>query len=220
MDKYHETFEAWNNIASLYQERFMNLDIYNDTYDFFCNSICGDNQNILEIGCGPGNITKYLLSKKHDFRIDGIDVSSNMIELARKNNPTANFKVMDSRHINELDTSYEGIICGFCLPYLSEIDIFKLISDSYYLLTDSGILYLSFVEGDQNKSGFQIVGSDNRIYFYYHNLNSINKLLIDNGFESPKLFRVSYKKADETIDLHTIVITKKKRTHNISYIKI
>ncbi|TCV19528.1 hypothetical protein EDC17_100450 [Sphingobacterium alimentarium] len=43
-----------------------------------------------------------------------------MIELAKKNNPTAHFDVMDSRHIGELTDSYDAIICGFCLPYLSD----------------------------------------------------------------------------------------------------
>lgn len=43
-----------------------------------------------------------------------------MIELAKKNNPTAYFDVMDSRHIGELTDSYDAIICGFCLPYLSD----------------------------------------------------------------------------------------------------
>lgn len=30
---YKETFEIWNKVASLYQEKFMNLDLYNDSYD-------------------------------------------------------------------------------------------------------------------------------------------------------------------------------------------
>src|SRR5437016_8972835 len=109
MDTYKETFETWNKVASLYEDKFMYLDIYNETYDVFCNSISKDNPNILEIGCGPGNITKYLLSKREDFHIDGIDIAPNMIELAKKNNPTANFSVMDSRRINELDKFYDEI---------------------------------------------------------------------------------------------------------------
>lgn len=33
MDKYKETFETWNNVASMYHDKFMDLDLYNDTYD-------------------------------------------------------------------------------------------------------------------------------------------------------------------------------------------
>lgn len=103
MDRYKETFETWNKLASLYQDKFMDLDLYNETYDFVCNSITRVNAKVLEIGCGPGNITKYLLSQRPDFDIFGIDISPNMIELAEKNNPTAKFAVMDSRQINSLE---------------------------------------------------------------------------------------------------------------------
>lgn len=84
MDRYTETFETWNKIATLYQDKFMQLDLYNNTYDFICKSINKYQAKILEIGCGPGNITKYLLSNRPDFDIFGIDIASNMIEIAKK----------------------------------------------------------------------------------------------------------------------------------------
>lgn len=105
-----ETFETWNNIASIYQNKFMKVNLYNDTYDYICNSITKPNAKLLEIGCGPGNITNYLLSKRPDFDIFGIDIAPNMIELAKRNNPTAKFAVMDSRQINSLETKYDEIV--------------------------------------------------------------------------------------------------------------
>jgi 2-polyprenyl-3-methyl-5-hydroxy-6-metoxy-1,4-benzoquinol methylase len=89
MDRYKETFDTWNNIASIYQDKFMDLDVYNDTYDHICNAVTKPKAKLLDIGCGPGNITKYLLSKRPDFDIFGIDMAPNMIEFAKKNNPTA-----------------------------------------------------------------------------------------------------------------------------------
>lgn len=84
MDKYLETFETWNNVAKLYENKFMDLDLYNDTYEKFCEILLKKNSKILEIGCGPGNITKYLLAKRPDFDILGTDISPNMIELAKR----------------------------------------------------------------------------------------------------------------------------------------
>ena len=105
MDRYKETFETWNKMASLYQVKFMDLDLYNDSYDIICKSITKKGASILEIGCGPGNITRYLLSQRPDYNILGIDIAPNMIALAQKNNPTAKFKVMDCRRIGELNTN-------------------------------------------------------------------------------------------------------------------
>ncbi|WP_298263440.1 hypothetical protein [uncultured Lutibacter sp.] len=39
MDTYKETFITWNTIAKFYQDKFMDLDIYNDTYQILVESI-------------------------------------------------------------------------------------------------------------------------------------------------------------------------------------
>jgi hypothetical protein len=60
MDKYKETFDTWTSFADLYEERLMNLDLQNDSYDYICTSITKQNAKLLEMGCGPGNITKKI----------------------------------------------------------------------------------------------------------------------------------------------------------------
>lgn len=208
MDPYKETFETWNKVASLYQEKFMDLDLYNDTYDAICTSIKKDNATLLEIGCGPGNITKYLLSKRPDYDILGIDIAPNMVELAQKNNPAAKFAVMDSRHIDELKTKFDGIIAGFCLPYLSQTDCRKLVSDCCHLLNEGGLLYISFVEGNPGKSGFQVSSTGNRVYFNFHNLHELENILVENNFEDLKVFKVEYNRSEP--ETHTIITARKK----------
>ena len=209
MDRYKETFDTWNNIASIYQDKFMELDLYNNTYDFICTFIDKPKSKILEIGCGPGNIAKYLLSKRPDFEIFGIDIAPNMVELAKQNNPTAHFAIMDCRQINSLDTKFDGIIGGFCLPYLSQTECVELISNSYDLLNDNGLIYLSFVEGEPDKSEFK-VGSGGRVYFNYYKLNDIKKQLNKFKFEELKTFKEKYKISETEFDIHTILTAKKK----------
>lgn len=208
MDKYKETFETWDKIAFLYEEKFMNLELYNSTYNFICDSIEKENARLLEIGCGPGNITKYLLSKRPYWDIYGIDIAPNMINLAEKNNPTASFAIMDARSINDLESGYDGIICGFCMPYLSEHDCTKLIKGCSNLLNESGLLYLSFVEGDPGNSGFQ-KGNGGRSFFYFHSLDYIKRKLSESSFKVLKNFKVEYKKSNTEIEIHTILIARK-----------
>ncbi len=209
MDKYKETFETWNKIANLYQEKFMDMDLYNDTYDYICKNIEKTKAKILEIGCGPGNITKYILSQRSDFDIFGIDIAENMVELAKQNNPTAQFAVMDCREINKLETKFDGIVGGFCLPYLSETESKELITNAYDLLNDGGLLYLSFVEGDPKKSEYK-VGSGGRVFFNYHDLDKLKSQLLAFNFEELKTFKVKYKISETGFDIHTILIAKKK----------
>ena len=103
MDKYEITVGTFNKLADAYQEKYMHFDFYFDTYDTFCELVTNDSAAILEVACGPGNITKYLLNKRPGFKIEGIDLAPNMVELAKVNNPTASFQVMDSRKVSVIN---------------------------------------------------------------------------------------------------------------------
>jgi glycerate kinase len=204
------TTNTWNKVATLYQEKFMNLELYNKTYDFLCQSIKDNVAKVLDVGCGPGNITKYLLSKRPNFTISGIDIAPNMVSLARKNNPTANFEVLDIRSINQLKSKYNAIVGGFCIPYLSVQDANLFINDCSCLLENDGLLYISFVDDNQKKSGFQTGSSRDAIYFQYHSLVEIKKQLTSSNFEEIKSYRLPYQKSIEEIEYNTIIIARKK----------
>lgn len=205
MDRYRETFNTWNKVADMYNEKFMDMDLYNETYDYICETVAKENAKLLEIGCGPGNITKYLLSNRPDFDILGIDIAPKMIEHARKNNPTARFEMMDTRNIGELQTKFDGIVCGFCLPFLSEQEAAKLIADCHNLLSQNGLLYLSFVEGDPAQSGFKEGQPGNRVYFYFHSLDQLNNLLSQNGFTNLQTTKVDFERGKDEKEEHTIL---------------
>lgn len=209
MNPNKETIETWNKVALIYQEKFMNFDLYNPSYDLFCNLLKNNEAEILEMGCGPGNITRYLLNKNPRLKILGTDVASNMIDLAKENNPGANFLLMDARKASDLKTKFHAIISGFCLPYLSTGEVLKLISDCRKLLFNNGILYLSYVEGDPANSGFKTGSSGDRVYFYYHNLETIKQHLCANGFILLQHLELKYK-SNETIETHSVVIARSK----------
>ena len=208
--RYKETFKTWDKVASLYEEKFMNLTLYNDSYDFICKALPKKNSRILEVGCGPGNITKYMLTQRPDFDILGTDIAPNMIALAKKNNPTASFKIMDGRETGKLLTKCDAVICGFYLPYLSALDSENLIAAAKNLLNDNGLLYLSFVEGDPEKSDFQISSTGDRVYFYYHRLADVKSQLLNHSFENLKVFKVQYERSKNEVEIHTILVAQKK----------
>ncbi|MGZ4044449.1 MAG: class I SAM-dependent methyltransferase, partial [Bacteroidia bacterium] len=112
-DKNKNAVQIFNKLAKLYESKFMNVNLYGDTFDFFCDNIKKQNAEVLELACGPGNITKYLLNKRSDLKIFGTDLSPNMISLAKTNNPTTEFAIMDCREIGNLNKKYDAIMCGF-----------------------------------------------------------------------------------------------------------
>jgi ubiquinone/menaquinone biosynthesis C-methylase UbiE len=210
MDKYKITFETWDKVANVYEDKFMNLDLYNDSYDIFCSLIKKSNANIFEIGCGPGNITKYIVSARPDFNIVAIDVSPNMINLAKINNPTVHFSVMDCRNINTITEKFDGIICGFCIPYLSAKDSSSLIKESSRLLNKDGLLYFSTIKGDYNQSGLKAASTGDRSYVYYYNEDYFQMELDSNDFRLVDLLEKKFTKSDGTNEINQIFIAQKK----------
>ncbi|MHA7057655.1 class I SAM-dependent methyltransferase [Aquimarina sp. M1] len=208
MNRYQTTFKTWNKIAFVYEEVFMDLDLYDDTYATFCKALTLQNPSILEIGCGPGNITKHITSKRPDCTILGIDIAPNMIALAQKNNPTVSFKIMDGRKINTLPSLFDGIIAGFYIPYLSTSDLSGFIKDCAGLLKNNGMLYISFVAGDYKDSGYQTGSTGDQVYFYYHNIEDLQKELIEHDFIVTNTIHKPYLKKDGTSENHTIIIAK------------
>lgn len=209
MDPYEKTFNTWDSLAYLYQDTFMKLDIYNESYDLFCSYLHKKKPTILEIGCGPGNITKHLLDKHPNYRILATDVAPNMVRLAKKNVPKASFQKLDCRYLLSLKKSFDGIMCGFALPYLTDIDAKKFIEDSHKILNEDGVLYVSFVDGNYEDSEFMERGHEG-IYFYYHELSRIETTLINQGFTILQSLKVSYDPGKGLpIATHTIVIAQK-----------
>ncbi len=210
MDKYEITIATYNKCATQYQDKFMDMDLYHDTYDFFCKLVEKKNADIFEMACGPGNITKYLLDKRPDFNILGIDLASKMIDLAKINNPSAEFQIMDCRDIEAIDKKYDAIMCGFCLPYLSKEESLKLINDASGLLRSNGILYLSTMEDDYSRSGYEgpSLSGDDKVFIHYHKADYLTKALKKNGFEILNLKRQKYDKKNGITTIDLIIIAK------------
>lgn len=202
--------EIFNKYADKYQDKFMDFELYHDTFDVFCEYVKRENADILEIACGPGNITKYLLKRRPDFKILGIDIAENMIEFAKSNNPNAHFKVIDCRDISALDKKYDAVMCGFCLPYLSKQETEKLIRDVSRLLNTGGMFYLSTMEKDYEKSGYKISSSgEDQTYIHYYEAGYLTKVLKENCFKIIDIQRKEYPETDGTKTTDLIIIAQK-----------
>lgn len=209
MDKNKIAVAVFNKLAKEYQDKFMDVNLYSDTFDFFCNTIKKENAEILELACGPGNITRYLLKKRPDFKIVATDLSPNMIRLGKINNPKAEFQLMDCRDIGLTEKKYDAIMCGFCLPYLSKEESLKLIGDASKLLKPSGLIYLSTMEDDYDKSGFKKGSAGDEIFMHYHQADYLTAALEENGFTILNLNRKEYLIHDGTKTTDLILIAGK-----------
>jgi cyclopropane fatty-acyl-phospholipid synthase-like methyltransferase len=179
MDRSTQAVSVFNNRAELYQLKFMDVSLYKPSLDIFCQSLKNLKPSVLEVACGPGNITRYLLSVKPEMRILGIDLAPEMIRLAIDNNPGAEFQIQDAREIQNLPGPYDGIVSGFCFPYFSREEVESWIQKAAVLLSPGGLLYISTMEDDYQKSGPERSSAGDEVYMHYHEESHLNQCLKD-----------------------------------------
>jgi cyclopropane fatty-acyl-phospholipid synthase-like methyltransferase len=210
MDKHQHTIKMFSEYVAEYVGRFMNLGLYSDTFDEFAKML-PSKATVLELGCGPGNVAKYLLAKRSDLDILGIDLAPGMIEEAKKQNPGARFELMDIRETGQLKQRFNAIIAAFCLPYISYDDVPAMFENIHNLTAENAFLYVSFMEGNRQRSGFEKTSftGDKEIYINYHDRLEIERLLEKNGFGLKAAFTKDYPEPDGSTTKDVILIAKK-----------
>jgi 2-polyprenyl-3-methyl-5-hydroxy-6-metoxy-1,4-benzoquinol methylase len=192
VDKTSIAVDVFDRRAQSYQDKFMDTALYHDTFDMFCNHITHEDAHILDVACGPGNITQYLLQKRPSFKILGIDLAPNMLALAQANNPNAAFQLMDIRDITSLSKKYNGIICGFGLPYLSKEEAIQFINNASAMLYPGGALYISTMEDDYSMSGFETSSSGDKVFIHYHEADYLLQAFADSHVTIADMQRKQY----------------------------
>lgn len=199
-------FDQW---ADLYQQKYMDVEHYSDTLNTFCENVTKHHANLLELACGPGNVTKYILQRRPDFKILATDLAPNMVELAKKNNPSVETLILDCRQISALEQTFDGIMCAFCMPYISREDALKLINDAVNLLNEEGVLYISTMEDDYGKSGYQSSSKGDIMYMYFHEGRYLVNALEKRGMQILEIKRQAFPPVGEPTATDLVIISKK-----------
>lgn len=208
MENFDISVQRFDEFASEYAQRFMDLSSYSDSIDRFCDWIPGQQPQLLELGCGPGNVTRLLKLRFPESQITAIDLAPKMIEIARKELPEVDFRVMDVRDISIISEKFDAVMCSFCLPFLSKTDAKKLIADCADRLNPGGVFYLSTMEGDETRAGFETTSfSENaEIYFNYHRQTDLEAVLLQCGFELIQAKEQDYTEPDGSLTTDLIFI--------------
>jgi SAM-dependent methyltransferase len=68
-------------------------------------------ESLLDVGCGTGRHAWYL-STEHGYEVDGMDIESDFLEIARKRCPSGTFFRGDMASF-DLGRTYDGVLCLF-----------------------------------------------------------------------------------------------------------
>lgn len=205
MENFSISVQRFDDFANEYARRFMDMDSYSDSIERFCDLIVPKEPKLLELACGPGNVTRLLKLRFPESRIIALDLAPKMIEIAQKALPDVDFRIMDVRDISTIPEKFDAVMCSFCLPFLSRADAARLIADCAGRLAPGGVLYVSTMEGNEDRAGFETTSfsGDAAIYFNYHRHDDVEQALKQNGFEikHKKLQEYHEPGGYETIDM-------------------
>ena len=98
-------------------------------------------KKILDLGCGTGRHTIYLL--KNDFEVYGCDASESALKIAKEIIKNAEFKKCDMTFLPYENNFFDGILCHFVIQHGKIEQIKKAISEIHRVLRKDGTLYLS-----------------------------------------------------------------------------
>lgn len=184
------TISSYNNCAESYADKFMDYAPYVKKMEYFQSRYIASGSSILDLGCGPGNNVKLLLQNDPDLRITGVDLSGEMIKLAKRNAPLASFQQVDLAEY-QVTKMYDIVIASFCIVHLASEITKRLLQVIGAALRPGGHLYISFMEG--REAGYETTSfSKKEIFFQYHDRKEILQLFDKNGISALKILEDSY----------------------------
>lgn len=135
--------DTYNKIAKDWHKDHQSDDWwYEGTDEFISYFKKGD--NILDVGCGCGTKSKYLIDK--GLNVTGIDFSENFIDIAKKEVSDGDFKVMDINNIDKLEKTFDGIFIQAVLLHIPKNEVESLLKEIIKKLNTGGYLYVAVKE--------------------------------------------------------------------------
>jgi len=100
--------KLYSDLAEIYDQLYLNIFDYKEDAEFV-DSILKKYQikEFLELGCGSGHLAQLLVRK--GYKITGVDLHEEMLQIARKRMPEVEFIQQDIRKL-KFDRKYDAII--------------------------------------------------------------------------------------------------------------
>lgn len=201
--------DIFDKHARAYQEKFMSLRIYDAWYERLLHYLHADDR-VLDIACGPGVVSAYLVNKIAGLQVEGVDASANMITLAKSNIPEGTFMVKDCRDLSDLHGPYDGIICAFCIPYLNPSESAALFCTVASLLRREGVFFLSFIDDNPSCSTWKSASNGvDKTYIHYYDLTTLQPMLELAGFSIMQSDSLVYNLADNSHETHSVLFLRR-----------
>ena len=205
--------EMWDN----WSKKRASLPVYDNWLDDYIDILTQKkNEEILDLGCGIGADTLYLIKK--GFHVLSCDFSNEALKSIRENIPNSKTRYLDMQEIFSFENeSYSVIIADLSLHYFDHVTTIHIMNEIKRILKKNGILLARVASvndynfgagiGEQLEKNFYFEGDYTKRFFDQDDINkyfgiigeveSLETSMIrkEEEYSKPKmLYRVKVKK--------------------------
>ena len=175
--------ESYDTVAESYA-RAVTLDAFpvvRAVLALFAERVRAVGGPVVDVGCGPGQITAHL----RDLGLDafGIDLSPEMVRLARRDHPGLRFEIGSMTDLDVPDGSVGGALAWYSTQHVPDDDLPTVAAHLHRVLRPGGVAMLGFHVGDRSTLKTEGYGGHPmRIHVHRRPVERVASWLRDAGF--------------------------------------
>jgi SAM-dependent methyltransferase len=141
----------------------------------------GPGAEVCDIGCGPcGHVTRLLAD--YGLNVRGVDLSSECVALARAEQPSLLFDVMDMGDMTFGDCVFDGLVAYYALHYQPRSTLERVFRGFWRVLRPGGRLLIVAKDGDGEGLVSDPLGSSQEVFWSALPEDDLAALLSSSGF--------------------------------------
>ncbi|PRY33796.1 class I SAM-dependent methyltransferase [Umezawaea tangerina] len=178
---------SYDTVAEDYAEvvkgLFANFPLGRHLLAAFAELVRGDGGGpIADVGCGPGQVTALLSSL--GVQAFGVDLSPNMVGIARRTYPDLRFEVGSMTALDVPDGELGGVVAWWSIFHVPREELPGVLDGFHRVLAPGGRLLVGFHVGDERLSPRSAYGGHPVSYTVdLHRPEAMADLLGESGFE-------------------------------------
>jgi ubiquinone/menaquinone biosynthesis C-methylase UbiE len=185
MQEQKHVVDCYNKTAISYAGKFSNELHHKHLDRILLASFAQQNKDkgkLIDLGCGPGQATRFLADCGLTNSL-GVDISRQMIQVAKGLNPNLQFETADMLHLPYLDNSFGSAIAFYAIVHFDYAQVKTAFEEISRILVDKGQFLFSFHTGGQTVHLDTFLGQSVNIDFHFFETSKITSLLKETGFE-------------------------------------
>ncbi len=178
MDPIERTIKSYEEKGEDYTDKINeggDRNFQKDMMDKTLNILQPSKPRIIDLGCGDGRDTAYFRGKGLD--VTGIDLSKEMINIARKKHPECTFLQMDMRDTIFPDNTFNCAWASASLIHIPKKELSHVEKEIYRILEPNGLFAFNFKIGEGEGYEKTETMEDKKRYFAYYTLDEMKRTL-------------------------------------------